>query len=158
MKLESKIAALEKASTGKLCTVQYKWGCGPAGEVEVPLDKALQEARAGKLKHIDFPLTFNEEQTERLHKTDALAEIFESIEGIKRDSHSPDCGNLLLCSKPIVYARQAPPRGGVGGNLITEDGTPFHQTEWRDILAKYNAGFIIVLDYDEAKEPWYGRN
>ena len=40
-------------------------------------------------------------------------------------------------------------------DFITEDGTPFHQSQWRDILTKYNAGFIIVRDYDESQEPWH---
>lgn len=80
------------------------------------------------------------------------------MEGIRRDDGSqgePSSSNLIFCSKPVVYARQQPPCNGVGGHLITEDGIPFHQTEWRDVLKKYNAGFIIVLDYDDSKEPWH---
>lgn len=156
MKLESKVTALERASTAptKLCSVTYKANQGPEGEILLPMDKALQEARTGHVKAIHFPLTFNEEQAERLYTLSALDRAFEEMRG-ERDTAPPSAGRLIFCTKPVVFARQAPPRGGVGGNLITEDGTPFHQTEWRDILTKYNAGFIIVRDYDESREPWH---
>lgn len=158
MKLNNKIAALEKASTAstKLCRIVYKAKQGPESEVLLTLEKALQEARTGHVKEIHFPLTFNEEQAERMHTRNQLEHMLEECRsGIKRDSESPTCSNLILCTKPVVFARQAPPRGGVGGNFITEDGTPFHQTEWREILNKYDAGFIVVRDYDETREPWY---
>lgn len=158
MKLESKVAALERASTApaKLCSVTYKHGQGPEGEIRLPMDKALQEARTGHVKEIRFPLTFNEEQTERLYGLSALDRAIEDmLEGVRRDTSPPSAGSLILCTKPVVFARQAPPRGRVGGNFITEDGTPFHQSEWRDILNKYNAGFIIVQNYDESREPWH---
>lgn len=159
MKLESKVKALEKASTGKPCTVVYKAEQGPAGDVPLPLEKALQEGRAGHLRAIHFPLTFNEEQRERVHKRDIFAEIGETLEGIQRDTYDPSrSDSLLFCSKPIVFAKQIPLHGQYNGYLETEDGTVFHQSEWRDILSKYNAGFIIVLDYDDTKEPWYGQN
>ena len=156
MKLESKVKALEKASTAKPCTVVYKAEQGPAGDVPLPLEKALQEGRAGRLKAIHFPLTFNEEQVERVHRRDILAEIGEAIEGIKRDTYDPSRStSLLFCSKPIVFATQATLHGQYNGYLETEDGTIFHQSEWRDILARYNAGFIIVRDYDDTREPWH---
>lgn len=157
MKLESKVAALEKSSTAsaKLCSVTYKVGQGPEGEILMPMAAALQEGKTGHVKEIRFPLTFNEEQAERLHKRDIFAEIDDAIRGIKRDTSQPSAQSLILCTKPVVFASQAPPRGGVGGNFITEDGIPFHQSQWRDILTKYNAGFIIVRDYDESQEPWY---
>ncbi len=158
MNLESKVTALERASTAsaKPCSVVYKAGQGPEGEILLPLDKALQEARTGHVKTIRFPMTFNEEQAERLRTHSAIDRAFEELrEGIKRDAYPPSAGSLIICTKPVVFAHQAPPRCGVGGNFVTEDGTPFHQTEWGDILKKYNAGFIIVRDYDETKEPWY---
>lgn len=42
-----------------------------------------------------------------------------------------------MSSLPIVYAHQAPPHGSCGGYFETD------------------AGFIIVKDYDETKEPWW---
>lgn len=157
MKIESKVAALERTSTAsaKLCRVVYKAGQGPEGEILLPMEKALQEARTGHVKDIRFPLTFNEEQAERLYSRNQLDKWFADYkEGIRRDTEQPSAQSLILCTKPVVFARQAPPQGRVGGNFITEDGTPFHQSEWREILPKYNAGFIIVRDYDESQEPW----
>ena len=157
MKIESKVAALERASTAsaKLCSVVYKAGQGPEGEILLPMEKALQEARTGHVKDIRFPLTFNEEQAERLYTRNYLDKWFADYKaGIRRDTEQPSAQSLILCAKPVVFARQAPPQGRVGGNFITEDGTTFHQTEWREILPKYNAGFIIVRDYDESQEPW----
>ena len=157
MKIESKVAALERASTAsaKLCSVVYKAGQGPEGEILLPMEKALQEARTGHVKDIRFPLTFNEEQAERLYTRNYLDKWFTDYKaGIRRDTEQPSAQSLILCAKPVVFARQAPPQGRVGGNFITEDGTTFHQTEWREILPKYNAGFIIVRDYDESQEPW----
>lgn len=158
MKLESKVTALERASTAsaKLCSVVYKAGQGPDGEITLPLDKALQEAKTGHVKEIHFPLTFMELQAERVNTTNFIESWFADYRaGIKRDTEPVTAGNLILCAKPIVFARQAPPQGRVGGYFITEDGTPFHQTEWREILAKHDAGFIIVRNYDESQEPWY---
>ena len=79
MKLESKITALERASTApaKLCSVTYKAGQGPEGEILLPMEKALQEAKTGHGKEIRFPLTFNEEQTERLYSMNQL--FFHSV-------------------------------------------------------------------------------
>ena len=160
MKLENKVAALERStSTSKLCSVVYKAGQGPEGEIMLPPDKALQEARTGHVKEIHFPLTFNEEQAERLYTHNQVERWFaDARDRIKRDTTPESTESLILCSKPVVFAHQAPPRGGVGGNFITEDGTPFHQSEWQEILHRYNAGFIIVRDYDESKEPWYERS
>ena len=158
MNLEKKVAALEKASTAKLCSVIYKAGQGPEGEIMLPMDKALQEARTGHVKEIYFPLTFDEEQAERLYSRNQLDKWFADYkDGIRRDTTSATRDRLILCTKPVVFARQAPPRGRVGGNLVTEDGTPFHQSEWEKILHQYDAGFIIVQDYDESKEPWFER-
>lgn len=157
MKLESRVKSLEASTAGQnLCTVTYKNGKGSDEPVHMPLDKALQEAKTGKVKRIDFPLTFNEEQAERRYTKSALARaIDDTLEGIRRDTADPyRGGNLIFCTKPIVFARQAPPVGGVGGQLVTEDGTPFHQSQWQEVLAQHNAGFLIVRDYDEAKEPW----
>lgn len=154
MKIETKIAALEKASTAKPCAVRYKAAHGPSGEIPMPVEKALQEGRAGHLKSIHFPLTFNEQQAERVHKQDIFAEIDDAIRGIKRDTYDPSRSSLVLCSKPIAYAKQIPLHGQYNGYLEMEDGTVFHQSEWREILAKYNAGFIIVRDYDDTREPW----
>ena len=161
MKLESKVAALERASTGsaKLCSVTYKYGQGPEG-TQLPLDKALLEAKTGKVKRIEFPLTFIEEQRERLHSKSVLASrITEAIEGIRRDDGTQGDpsrgGNLILCSKPVLFARQAAPHGRFNGYLELEDGTIFHQCEWRDVLTAHNAGFIIVRDYDDTREPWH---
>jgi len=158
MRLEGKVAALERASNApaKLCSVTYKVGQGPEGEILLPMGKALQEARTGRVKEICFPMTFNEEQAERLYARNQIERWFaDQRDGIRRDTEPPSTGNLILCTKPVVFARQAPPRGRVGGNFITEDGTPFHQSEWCDILNKYNAGFIIVQNYDESREPWH---
>ena len=158
MKLTGKVAALEKAvaASVKQCSVTYKVNQGPEGEIFMPMDKALQEARTGHVKEIHFPLTFNEEQAERLYATDELERVFaDAFDNYKRDTDPPSTDRLIFCTKPIVFARQAPPISGVGGNLITEDGTPFHQSQWREVLNKYNAGFIIIRDYDETKEPWY---
>lgn len=158
MKLESKVTALERTSTAsaKLCSVTYKAGQGPEGEILLPMEKALQEARTGRVKDIRFPLTFNEEQAERLYSRNQLDKWFVDYkDGIRRDTEQPSAQSLILCAKPVVFARQAPPHGRIGGYFITEDGTTFHQTKWRDILTKYNAGFIIVRDYDESQEPWH---
>lgn len=156
MKLENRVRAMEKASTEKPCSVVYKAEQGPAGEISMPMEKALQEGRAGRLKAIHFPLTFTEEQRERVHKRDIFAEIGEALEGIQRDTYDPSrSSSLVFCSKPIVYAKQIPLHGRYNGYLETEDGTVFHQSEWRAILAKYNAGFIIVRDYDDTREPWH---
>ena len=161
MKLKSKVTALERSSTAsaKLCSVTYKANQGPEG-AQLPLEKALAEAKTGKVKRIDFPLTFNEEQRERLNTKNQLASrITEVIEGIRRDDGSQGDphrdGSLILCSKPVVFARQIAKGGRYNGYLETEDGTIFHQSEWRDILTKYNAGFIIVRDYDDSREPWH---
>lgn len=158
MKLDGKITALERASTtpAKLCCVTYKANQGPAGEIRLSMDKALQEARTGRVKEIHFPLTFNEEQAERLYARDELERWLSDYRaGINRDLYKSAADRLILCTKPVVFARQAPPRGRIGGYFITEDGTPFHQTQWQEILSQYGAGFIIVRDYDESKEPWH---
>lgn len=158
MKLTGKVSALERslAASAKLCCVEYKANQGPEGDVMLPVDRALQEAKSGRVKRISFPLTFDEEQAERLHAGRQLERWLADLQnGIRRDTETPSVANLILCSKPIIFARQAPPRGHVGGYFITEDGTPFHQTEWRKILDENNAGFVIVRDYDETKEPWY---
>lgn len=157
MKLTSRVKSLEASTAGQsLCTVTYKRGKGPDEPARMPLDKALQEARTGRVKRIDFPLTFNEEQAERLcSKHDLASRITEAISGVRRDEGEPSAGNLIFCTRPIVFARQAPPVGGVGGQLVTEDGTPFHQSQWQEVLAQHHAGFLIVRDYDEAQEPWY---
>ncbi|MBR6571497.1 MAG: hypothetical protein IKK75_13695 [Clostridia bacterium] len=154
MSLDTKLKKIETAMAGggRDCTVQYKWGKGPLGSVRIPVADALTDGRAGKLKSIFFPLTFNEEQTERYHHNDILHEIDDFIDGIRRDTNEPTCSNLIICSRPIVYARQHPTKRG--GYYITEDGHVFFQTEWREVLEKYGAGFIIVKDYDESKEPW----
>ena len=157
MSLKHQVRALEKAAKVKgNCTVRYKVGRGPAGEVIIPIEKALEDARKGLVKAMEFPLTFSEEQAERASGVDILAEIGEIMDGIRRDTHkcrgSSDV--FVLCSRPIVYAHQAPPKGWCGGYFVTEDGEEFHQTDWKEILAKRCAGFIIVPDYDESKEPW----
>lgn len=155
MSMKGRVKALEQGSGNGLCEVQYKWGRGTPIHSLLPLEKALSEARAGKLKRISFPLSFSEEQAERAHGGDVLAEIRERVEGIQRDTHAPGCDRLIICTKPVVYAKQ---HGRCGGYFQTEDGTVFHQTEWNEILQKYNAGFIIVTEYDESKEPWSGRS
>ena len=95
----------------------YKANQGPEGEIVLPIDKALQEARTGHVKRIAFPLTFNEEQRERLNTKNQLASrITEVIEGIRRDDGSQGDphrdGSLILCSKPVVFARQIA-KGGI---------------------------------------------
>lgn len=158
MKLSNKVASLERAfHASGACSVRYKVGRGPSGEVTVPIEKALEDARKGRIKAMSFPLTFNEEQAERASEGDILAEIGEIMDGIRRDTNK--CRGFsdvfVLCSRPIIYAHQAPPKGWCGGYFVTEDGEEFHQTEWKEILAKHGAGFIIVKDYDESKEPWH---
>ena len=158
MSMKGRVKALERGSGDGLCEVHYKWGRGSPTHSKLPLEKALSEARAGKLKCIYFPLSFTEEQAERAYGGDVLAEAFEEMNGIQRDTHAPGCDRLVICTKPVVYAKQAPPHGRCGGYFQTEDGTVFHQTEWDEILQKYNAGFIIVTEYDESKEPWSRRS
>lgn len=162
MKLESKVASLERASTAsaKLCKVTYKAGQGPEGEIMLPLDKALSESKTGKVKRIEFPLTFTEEQRERLRSKEFFAgRISEVLEGIRRDDGTQGDpyrgGNLIFCSKPVIFAKQAAIRGRYGGYLEAEDGTIFHQSEWRDVLKMNGAGFIIVQNYDDTREPWH---
>lgn len=154
MSLDTKIKKIEAAMAGggRDCIVQYKWGKGPAGSVSIPVADALTEGRAGKLKSITFPLAFSEEQAERYHHADTMSAIAEIVEGVRRDTSEPTCNNLIICSRPIVYARQHPTKSG--GYYITEDGHVFFHTEWRAVLEKYGAGYIIVKDYDESKEPW----
>ena len=156
MSLEKKVAALERRAPVKLCSVTYKVNQGPEGEVMLPMDKALQEARTGRVKEIRFPLTFNEQQKERLYAHNQVERWFtDAFDGIQRDTTSTE--NLILCSRPIVSAKQAPPRDNIGGYFTTEDGQTFHQSEYKEILKQHNAGFIIVRDYDESREPWHGR-
>lgn len=160
MKLDSRLTALEANLNNKsLCTVYYKAGQGPSGGEEglhLPIDKALKEAKTGHVKSIELPLTFNEQQAEYLYGRGVLEKAFRDIqEGTRRDTDNPSFSSLILCSKPILYAKQAPPVGRVGGYFVTEDGEVFHQTHWREMLEKHKAGFIIVTDYDESKEPWY---
>lgn len=161
MSLKGKIYALEKdLAPAGVCIVQYKVGCGPAGSHEIPQEKALEAARKGLLKSITFPLSFHEQQAERASGRDLWAAIGEAVEGVRRDTGTPSMADrLILCSRPIIFARQAPVEysGGqpLGGNFITDDGEEFHQSQWKELLDKRGAGFIIVQDYDESKEPWH---
>ena len=158
MKLDSRVKTLEKTtSTKKLCEVVYKAGQGPDDPVSMPLEKALQEAKTGHVKDIHFPLTFNEQETEFRYRLNSLDSIFHDVAtGIRRDTELPCSSyNLVLCSKPVIYARQSPPQGRCGGYFVTDDGELFHQTAYKELLERRGAGFIIVLDYDETKEPWW---
>ena len=68
MKLESRVKAMEKASTGKPCDVWYKAGRGPAPCTTIPVEQALREAAEGRIKSIEFHLTPNEEKAERINQ------------------------------------------------------------------------------------------
>lgn len=163
MSLTRKVASLEKSlQTTGVCTVRYKVGRGPSGEHEIPVETALEAARKGALKSIHFPLSFHEQQAERASGRDVLEEIGEAIEGVRRDTGTPSLSDrLILCSKPVIFARQAPPKSFcghlIGGYFITEERRPeeFHQGQWKEMLDRRGAGFIIVQDYDESKEPWH---
>ena len=158
MNLDKRVTALERGTPANLCNVTYKVDQGPEGEVMLPMDKALQEARTGRVKEIRFPLTFNEQQKERLYAHNQVERWFtDAVDGIRRDTEPPSTENLILCSRPIVFAKQAPPRDHIGGYFTTEGGQTFHQSEYREILKQHNAGFIIVRNYDESREPWHGR-
>lgn len=158
MKLDNRVKALEKTTGAKnLCEVVYKAGQGPDDPVSMPLEKALQEARTGHVKEIHFPLTFNERETEFRYGKDRMEAVFHDVfDKIRRDTEPPAlCDSLVLCSKPPVFARQSPPQGRCGGYFVTDDGEIFHQTAFKELLERRGAGFIIVLDYDETKEPWW---
>lgn len=159
MSIGQRVKRLEKLAQPEVCTVTYKAMYSDLREEQLPIDKAMEAARAGRVKAISFHLTFNEEQAERSSGHAIMDEICEEMQGIMRDTRSASVSSrLLLCTKPIVYAKQAPPKecNGhfVGGNFITEDGQEFHQTEWEKILKERDAGFIVVTDYDESREPW----
>lgn len=158
MKLDNRVKTLEKtAGAKKLCEVVYKVGQGSEEPVSMPLEKALQEARTGHVKDIHFPLTFNEQEAEFRYGLNTLDSIFHDVAaGIRRDTEPPCFSDsLVLCSKPPVFARQSPPQGRCGGYFVTDDGEIFHQTAFKELLDRRGAGFIIVLDYDETKEPWW---
>lgn len=158
MKLDNRVKALEKTTGVKeLCKVVYKAGQGPDDPVSMPLEKALQEARTGHVKDIHFPLTFNEQEAQFRYARDSFESIVhDTVNRIRRDEGQPiTCDNLVLCSKPVIYARQSPPQGRCGGYFVTDDGEIFHQTTFKELMERRGAGFIIVLDYDETKEPWW---
>lgn len=159
MSIGQRVKRLEKLAQPEMCTVTYKAMYSDLREEQLPIDKAMEAARAGRVKAISFHLTFNEEQAERSSGQASMDEIIEEMRGVMRDTRSASVSSrLLLCTKPVVYAKQAPPKecNGhfVGGNFITEDGQEFHQTEWEKILKERGAGFIVVTDYDESREPW----
>lgn len=156
MKLSNRVKNLESSTAlASLCRVVYKAGKGPEGEALLPFDKAVQEARVGRVKRIEFPLSFNEQQAEKAASKNILDQLSDAIEGIRRDTGAPDAGRLILCTKPIVYAKQTLPKHGIGGYFVTQDGETFHQTQWREVMASRGAGFIIVQEYDESREPWH---
>lgn len=159
MSIGQRVKRLEKLAQPEVCTVTYKAMYSDLREEQLPIDKAMEAARAGRVKAISFHLTFNEEQAERSSGHAIMDEICEEMQGIMRDTRSASVSSrLLLCTKPIVYAKQAPPKDCfghlVGGCFITEEGQEFHQTEWEKILKERGAGFIVVTDYDESREPW----
>lgn len=160
MNLPSKVEKLERQvaanSETTLCEVSYKAGQGPADPVMMPTRKALDEALTGRVKRIDFPLTFNEKQAERAAGRKELASLFEEVfDGVKRDTEEAT-EKLVLCSRPVIMAKQIPPKGRIGGYFATLDtGEEFHQSNYRELLKRRKAGFVIVQDYDESKEPWY---
>lgn len=162
MKLNSKVAALEKAAgtadKALCCTVDFKAGRGPR-EKRMSRAAAIEAIQRGEVQAVQFDLSFAEEQAER-RRGNILDVLYEEIQGVRRDDGSQAPGashSLVLCTKPVIFARQAPPSGcpPVGGNFITEDGEAFHQSQWKELLERRGAGFIIVLEYDESKEPWY---
>lgn len=162
MKLDNRVKNLERESSNRnICAVTYKAMYKICDSVSMPLEKAMQEAKAGRVRQINFPMSFNEEEAERASGHDILAAIMDDVmRGIKRDTEPPSCGNLILCTKPIVYAKQLPPKNfnghAIGGNFALADtGEEFHQTQYEEILKRYGAGFIIVQGYDETKEPWW---
>lgn len=161
MSTKTTVARLEKAvqASQGLCDVTYKALRRDAPPEAMTLERAFAEARRGVVKEIRFPLTFDETQAEMRAGSAILDELHEEMQGIMRDTRPTSVSTrLLLCSKPIIYARQAPPKqcNGhlLGGNFITEDGQEFHQSEWQKILKERGAGFIVVKDYDESREPW----
>lgn len=167
MRIAAKVESLEKhqkaRSAADLCEVEYKVHQGPAVPVFMPIEKALSEARTGRIKSINFPLSFNEQEAERAHGYKELDQIFDEVfNGINRDT-SEATEKLILCSKPCIMAKQLPPKDcnghAIGGNFATLDtGEEFHQSNYRELLQRRKAGFVIVQDYDESKEPWFNYN
>lgn len=160
MSVKKRVSALEKVWSPGLCMVKYKAMYSDLREEQLPLDKAFEAAKAGRVAAITFPLSFNESMAEVRSGQAIMDEIIEEMRGVMRDTGSPSVSSrLLLCTKPIVYAKQAPPKDCfghlVGGCFITEDGQEFHQSEWEKILKERDAGFIVVTDYDESREPWH---
>lgn len=159
MNTKKRVQALEKTSQGtaQTVTVTFRPGNNKAAK-ECSLEKAIELARRGELEAISFPLTYEEQQVKNRDGFHALDTAFEYLDGINRDT-SPMHDALVLCSKPVVYARQAPPHewGGnlFGGYYITADGEEFHQSDCRALLKRRNAGTIVVEGYDETKEPYY---
>lgn len=159
MNVQRRVQTLEKASQGtaQTVTVTYKPGSGKAAK-QCSLETAFELARRGELEAISFPLTYEEQQVKRRDGFHALDAAFEQLDGINRDT-SPAHDVLVLCSKPVIYARQAPPHEWngrmFGGYYITTDGEEFHQSDCRALLNRRNAGTIIVEAYDETKEPFY---
>lgn len=127
------------------------------GEKEINLEKAIELAQCGELEEIRFPLTYEEQQVKRMNGLQALDEAFDSMIN-DRDTNRLHT-ELIFCSKPVILARQAAPKpvNGhlLGGYLRTEDGEEFHQSDAKKLLERRGAGTIVVLDYDEAREPWY---
>ena len=111
MSIGQRVKRLEKLAQPEMCTVIYKAMYSDLREEQLPIDTAMEAARAGRVKAISFHLSFNEEQAERSSGHAILDEIREEMQGIMRDTRSASVSSrFLLCTKPIVYAKQAPPR------------------------------------------------
>lgn len=161
MSTKTTVARLEKTVQAKqgLCDVTYKVLRKNAPGESMTLERAFAEARRGVVKEIRFPLSFDEQEAEKRAGGDILSAMHDVLAGIHRDTDPPGYDTrLLLCSRPILYAQQAPVRHcngyPMGGFFVTEDGEEFHQSQWHEMLKKRGCGFIVVKNYDETLEPW----
>lgn len=161
MSTKTTVSRLEKTVQAKqgLCDVTYKVLRKNAPAESMTLARAFAEARRGVVKEIRFHLSFDEQQAEQHAGGDLLSTMYDELAGIHHDTDPPGYDTrLLLCSKPILYARQAPARHcnghTMGGYFVTEDGEEFHQSQWHDMLKNRGCGYIVVKDYDESLEPW----
>lgn len=154
MTVKRRVQALEKAMPGTAQTVTVTFKPGSHKEAkECSLEKAFELARCGELEEIRFPLTYEEQQVKYREGLNALDRIFDGFGSDYDTSHMHE--QIILCSKPVIMAKQAQPHGNTGGYFITADGEEFHHSQVKDLLKRRGAGTVIVENYDETKEQFY---
>lgn len=159
MSMKKRLQTLERACkeiTAQNVTVTFLPSSHKATK-KCSLETAIELARRGELEEIRFPLTYEEQQVKKSESYGLLDAAFKCLCGIYSDTSMPG-DTLVLCSLPVVFARQAEPHninGRLhGGYFITDDGEEFHQNQRNELLKRRNAGSVVVLGYDETKEPF----